>query len=154
VPDRPIQRVPGDLHRPGRVPSGELAQSRPDIACAQEAQRPGTDGVQQRSQQALVQRARPLGRAVQFILEPVFDRLPHPVGTRRLDSGVHLLVQRLELIPDLLLSMAEDLAADPLPVGPVAERDRSDVPVLRCSELDGVLAATAAAGFVSDIQRA
>jgi hypothetical protein len=55
-------------------------------------------------------------------------------------------MQRLELLPDFLLGLAEDLAADPLAVGAEAKRDRSDVPVLRRSEVDGVLAATAAAG--------
>jgi hypothetical protein len=39
-------------------------------------------------------------------------------------------VQGLEAVADLLLGLAEDLAPDLLPVGPVAERDRADVPVL------------------------
>ena len=56
-------------------------------------------------------------------------------------------MQRLELVPDLLLGPAEDLAADPLPVGTEAERDRSDVPVLLRSEVNRILAATAAADF-------
>jgi hypothetical protein len=52
-------------------------------------------------------------------------------GGRGPNSRVQLLVQRLEPVTHLLLGLAEDLPPDPLPVGPVAERDRSDEPVLR-----------------------
>jgi hypothetical protein len=65
VPDRPFQRVPGDLQRPGGIAGRELAQRHPDITCAQHAQRPGTYGVEHRAQQVLVEGARPVGRAVQ-----------------------------------------------------------------------------------------
>ena len=58
-------------------------------------------------------------------------------------------MQRLEPVTDLLLGLAEDLAPDPLPVGAVAERDRSHVPVLRRSEVDRVLTTTGGLTFVS-----
>ena len=147
MPDRSLQREPGDLQRPGGVAGRELAEPRPDIARAQDAQRPGAYRIKQRPEQALVERARPLGRAVQALAQPVLHSLPHRVGLRGLNPGVHFLVERLEPVADFLLGLAEDLAPDPLPVGPVAERDRSHVPVLRRSEVDRVLAATAAADF-------
>src|SRR5271166_3561249 len=97
VPDRSLQRVPGDLQRPGGVAGRELVEPQPDIARTQDAQWPGPDRVKQRPQQPFVQGARPLGRAVQALAQPVVDRLPHRVGARGPNSGVHFLVQRLKL---------------------------------------------------------
>jgi hypothetical protein len=62
---------------------------------------------------------------------------------RRLDS-MELRVQRPKLVPDLLLGLARDLPAQPLPVRPEADRDRANVPVLVCREVDGILAMPAA----------
>ena len=53
-------------------------------------------------------------------------------------------MQRLELVPHVLLGAAGDLAPDPLPVRPEAERDGTDVPVLRRVEVDRVFAAACA----------
>ena len=53
-------------------------------------------------------------------------------------------MQGLELVPDLLLGPAVDLPPDPPSVGPEAERDRADVPVLRRREVDRVLAVPSA----------
>ena len=144
VPDRPLQREPGDLQRPGGIANRQLAEPGPDITRAQDAQRPGAYRVKQRPEQALVERARPLGRAVQALAQPVLHGLAHRVGLRGLDAGVHFLVERLEPLADFLLGLAEDLPPDPLPVGTVAERDRSDVPVLVRGEVDRVLPARTA----------
>jgi len=62
--DGPLQREPGDLQGPGGIAIGQLAKPRPDITGAQDAQWPGTYRVKQWPEQALVKRARPLGRVV------------------------------------------------------------------------------------------
>src|SRR5204862_5129395 len=49
VPDSPLQRVPGDLEGSGGVTRGELTERRSDVAGAQDAQRPGADGVEHRA---------------------------------------------------------------------------------------------------------
>jgi hypothetical protein len=67
-------------------------------------------------------------------------RLPHRIGARGPDSRVHLLVECLEPVADLLLGLAGDLPPDPLPVWPEAERDRPHVPVPRNVEVDPVFA--------------
>jgi hypothetical protein len=56
-------------------------------------------------------------------------------------------MQRLELGADFLRGLAEDLPPDPLPVGAIAERNRTDVPVLLGSEVDSVLATRTAGDF-------
>ena len=147
MPDRPLQREPGDLQGSGGIAIRQLAEPGPDITCAQVAQRPGAYRVKQRPEQALVKRARPLGRAVQALAQPVLHSLAHRIGLRGLDASVHFLVERLEPVADFLLGLAEDLAPYPPPARTVAERHRSHVPVLRCSELDRVLAAAAAGDF-------
>jgi hypothetical protein len=147
VPDRPLQREPGDLQRPGGIAIRQLAEPGPDITRAQVAQRPGAYRIKQRPQQTLVEGARPLGRAVQALAQPVLHSLAHRIGLRGLDASFHFLVERLEPVADFLLGLAKDLAPDPLAVGTIAERHRSHVPVLRRSEVDRVLAAWAAADF-------
>jgi hypothetical protein len=52
-----------------------------------------------------------------------------------MQATVELSVQCLELVPDVRLGPADDLASDPRPVRPEAERDRPDVPVLRRVEV-------------------
>jgi hypothetical protein len=54
-------------------------------------------------------------------------------------------VQSLELVPDFLLGPASDLAPAQLAVGPEAERDSTDVPVLGRVEVDRVFAVPATA---------
>jgi len=147
MPDDPLQRVTGDLERTSRIAGHELAKRQTDIARGQDSQRPGADDLEHRPQQALVEGARPLGRAVQPLAQPVVHGIPHRVSAGGPDSRVQFLMQRLELLPDFLLRSAEDFPSDPLPVWPVTKRDRSDIPVLRRSEVDRVLAATAAADF-------
>jgi hypothetical protein len=71
--------------------------------------------------QPLVESACPLGRAVQPLAQPVVHGIPHRVGARGPNSGIHFLVQRLELFPDSLLRSAEDFPPDPLPVGPLTK---------------------------------
>src|ERR1039457_4293919 len=66
------------------------------------------------------------------------------MSRRRLQPDVELRVQRPELVSDLLLGLARDLPAQPLPVRAEADRDRADVPVLVCREVDGILAMPAA----------
>src|SRR6185369_9522437 len=141
MPDRPLQRKPGDLQGPGGIAIRQLAEPGPDITGAQDAQRPGTYRVKQRPEQALVKRARPLGRSVEALAQPVLHSLAHRIGLQGLDASVHFLVKRLEPVADFLLGPAEDLAPDPLPVRTVAERDRTHVPVLRRSKVDRVLPA-------------
>ena len=101
--------VAGDLQGPGGVAGCELAQGRPHIARAEAPQRPAADDLQHRLQQALVQPAGPLGSAVQPLTQPVLHRTAHRVPGRRPDPGIQLGVQRLELVPDLLLGPAGDL---------------------------------------------
>jgi hypothetical protein len=74
---------------------------------------------------AFIERARPVGRAVQPFAQSVVYGLAHRVGARGPDSRVQFLVQRLELGSDLLLGLAGDLPPDPLPAGAVPERDRT-----------------------------
>jgi len=52
-----------------------------------------------------------------------------------MQATVELSVQCLELVPDVRLGPADDLASDPRPVRPEAERDRPDVQVLRRVEV-------------------
>jgi hypothetical protein len=66
-------------------------------------------------------------------------------GGRRVQAAVELSVRLLELVPDLRLGPAGDLAPDPLSVRTEADRDRPDVPVLGRIEVDRVLAVTATA---------
>jgi hypothetical protein len=47
VPDRPVQREPGDLQGPGGIAIRQLAEPGPDITRAQVAQRPGAYRVKQ-----------------------------------------------------------------------------------------------------------
>jgi hypothetical protein len=49
MPDRPFQRVPGDLQRPGGIPGRELAKGRSDVTRAQDAQRFGADDLERGS---------------------------------------------------------------------------------------------------------
>ena len=72
---------------------------------------------------------------------PLLDR----VRGRRMQAAVELGVRRLELVSDLRLGPAGDLAPDSFPVRPEADRDRPDVAVLRRVEVDRVLAVTATA---------
>ena len=76
--------------------------------------------------------------------KPVFDRLADRVGARGLDPGAEFLMECLELGADLLLGLAGDLAPDPLPIGTVAERDRTHVPVPGSVQVDTVFAVAAA----------
>src|SRR5262249_44373082 len=140
VPDRTVQRVAGDLEGPGGVAGCELAQSGPDVACAEVSERTGSDDLQYRLQQALIYCTGPLGPSIQTLPEPVLHRITDRIARRRSDPGLELLVQRLELVPDVLLSPAVDLPADPLALGRVAERDGPHVPVLRRREVDRILA--------------
>jgi hypothetical protein len=55
-----------------------------------------------------------------------------------MQAAVELSVQRLELVPDLLLGPAGDLAPEPLPIRPEAKRDRPDVPVRARSSMLGL----------------
>jgi hypothetical protein len=52
------------------------------------------------------------------MLQPVLHRRPDRIPRRRLQPDVELRVQRPELVPDLLLGLARDLPAQPLPSGP------------------------------------
>src|SRR6185312_2061606 len=88
VPNRPLQRETSDLQGPGGIAIRQLAEPGPDITGAQDAQRPGTYRVKQRPEQALVKRARPLGRAVQALAQPVLHSLAHRIGLRGLDAIV------------------------------------------------------------------
>jgi hypothetical protein len=147
MPDRPFQRVPGDLQRPGGVAGRELAERRPDITRAKVTQQPGADPFEHRLQQALVEGVRALRRAIKPLAKPVIDGLARGVGARGPDSCVQLLVQRLELGSDFLPGLAGDLPPDPLPVRPVADRDRTHVRVHRGVQVDPVVAEPAAPDF-------
>src|SRR6516164_3288531 len=144
--DSTVQRVAGDLEGPGGVTGCELAQSGPDLACAEVPERPGADDLQYRLQQALIQHAGPLRPSIQPLPEPVLHRIADRIAHRRSDPGLKLLMQRLELVPDVLLGAAVDLPADPLALGRVAERDGPHVPVLGRREVDRVLAVPSALG--------
>jgi hypothetical protein len=50
-----------------------------------------------------------------------------------------------EFVPDFLLGASSDLAPEPLPVRPEAERDGTDIPVLGRIEVDSVFAVPATA---------
>src|SRR5580658_690916 len=56
-------------------------------------------------------------------------------------------MRRFELVPDLLLGPAGDLAPEPSAVGTVADGDRADVPVPVGIEVDRVFAVSAAPGL-------
>jgi hypothetical protein len=78
------------------------------------------------------------------MLQPVIHRRPYRIARRRLESDVELRMQRAEFVSDLLLGLARDLPAQPLPVRAETDRDRADVPVLVRREVDGILAMPAA----------
>jgi hypothetical protein len=60
-------------------------------------------------------------------VEPVGDALPDRVGGRRLDAGLDLLVQLVELVLDFGLGLAACVSPQALTVVAVAERDGADV---------------------------
>ncbi len=104
--------------------------------------------LQQRLERFAVDGPRPFRPALQTSLQPVVHRLPDRVGSRRVQATVKLGVRRLQLVPDLGLGPAGDLAPDPLPARPEANRDRPDIAVLRRIEVDRVLAMTTTARCV------
>src|SRR6266487_4450809 len=65
-----------------------------------------------------------------------------------MQAAVELVVGRFELVPNLGLRTAGDLAPDPLAVRAEPDRDRSDVAVLCRVEVDRVLAVTTTARCV------
>jgi hypothetical protein len=60
-------------------------------------------------------------------------------------AGPHQFrVESLELVADLLLGLAGDRAPQAATVRAEADRDRADIPVLVCREVDGIFAMPAA----------
>src|SRR5262249_43828181 len=63
---------------------------------------------------------------VETVTQPVLYSLADRIAAVRCrDPGAEVSVKRLKLVPDLLLSAASHLTADPLAVRPVAERHRA-----------------------------
>jgi hypothetical protein len=60
-------------------------------------------------------------------IEPIADVLPDGVGRRGVNARVDLLVQRLELVPDLGLGLAAYCPSSTPPLTVVPKRDRADV---------------------------
>ena len=120
VPDCPRERSLGDLQVPGRQPAAERLEPGAHIPSRQLLQRLGADLPHERRQGLLVDGSRALRPARQPAFEPVVYCLPDRVGRRGAQAAVKLGVQRLELVPHVLLGAAGDLAPDPLPVRPEA----------------------------------
>ena len=118
MPDLPFQRVPGDLQRPGGVAGRELAEGRPVIMHAKVTQRPGADPFEHRLQQALVEGARPVGRAIQPFAQPIVYGLAQGVGARGLDSRVQFLVPPWSLARTSCLVLPETFRQMRFPSGP------------------------------------
>ena len=86
--------------------------------------------LQQRLERLTVDGPRALRPPRQAALQPVVHRLPDRVRGRAMQAAVKLVVRRFELVPDLGLGPAGDLAPDPLAVRTEADRDRPDIAVL------------------------
>src|SRR6185437_15859676 len=148
IPDRPGEGSPGHLQVPGRHFAAERLEPSAHIAGRQLPQRLEADVLQQRLERLTVDGPRALRPPRQAALQPVVHRLPDRVRRRSMQAAVKLIVDRFELVPDLRLGPAADLAPDPLAVRAEADRDRPDVAVLRRIEVDRVLAVTATARCV------
>ena len=142
--DRPHQAVVRDLHGPCRQVTAESCQGRPDVSGRQFPQRGSPQPLHQRLDSVPVQLDRPRRPARQPVLEPRIHRRLDRVSRRGLHASVQLRVECLELVPDLLLGLAGDLPAHALSASAEADRDRADVPVLVCREVNGIFAMPAA----------
>ncbi len=131
--------------RPDRPRLGQLAQRAPDILGGQVSQRgrsrsassPAGAGPQVTGQFCLP--ARPALRS------PVVHSLGHRVGIRGPQASVRFGLELLELLPDLGLGPAGDLAPDPRTARTPAERDGTDPGTVRRIAVDRTFAVTAAA---------
>jgi V8-like Glu-specific endopeptidase len=135
VPDRPSKGSPAELQVPGRHLLAERLEPLAHVAGRQLPERPGADLLQQRLERLVVDRPSAVRPALQPALEPVVHRVLDRVGGRRVQAAVELVVRRLELVPHLGLGPAADLAPDPFPARPEADRGRPDVAVLRRVEV-------------------
>jgi hypothetical protein len=79
----------------------------------------------------------------------IVHRSLNRVPGRGLQTDIQLRMERLEFAPDFLLGLARDLPAQPPTVRPEADRDRADVPVLVCREVDGILTMPTPSDLVS-----
>ena len=139
VADGPDEAVVRDLQRPGRHPAAQLSQCHPHIGGRELAELLAADQVHQWLDRVAAELGCPLRPTGQPVREPLFHRGPHRVARRRCHPDVKVGVQRLQLLPDLRLSLAPDLAARPAAVAAEVERDRPDVTVLGRVEVDRVL---------------
>ena len=84
MPDRPFQRIPGDLQRPGGVTGPESTESRPDITPTKVPQWPGAYNFEHGLQQAFVEGARSLRRAIEpfatYCLGGTFEAFAYGAG--------------------------------------------------------------------------
>src|SRR5215469_12169023 len=146
VPDRPDQNVVTNLIGPCRRTGRDSAQRLLYVTCRQFRQPERAQICSQRLRdRALILPLGPGRQTSQPVSQPIIERVTHRVKRPRADVTIHFPVQRLELVPDLGLGAANHLPPDPAAVRAMPKRDRSDIPVLRCVEVDPVLAMTVAA---------
>ena len=128
VADRAGQGVVAHRHRGSGVPGRHRGEGLADVVGGQLAQSPGADRGQDRCQDVLVFLDRFRRPALQAHGEPVLRGAAEGVVRAGLHPGVQVTVQGLEPLLDHGPGLAGDFAADPFPVGAIAEADHSAPP--------------------------